>query len=304
MCEIKDECRATLKKARDLQAQVGVPEAERCSLPPTFNRLRNEERIHALTAQYEAIIAECEKQIAEHAASKEAELELQSWRQVCERVENHLRELQTELGESTEGYVSGAEIWTLTLNEVMSLIDLDEAAIAECENKLAAKAEAERLEREAAKAAEQARIAADPAGAFLAQISAKAELEAARKAAMQSWQALRSAQKTLDIPANEREPHLVFEGKTIAEIVELTASLDAKTVELSAVVEKQKSQARHKLEAEYRKVLEEGNKAARFLRKRERPMPKLEPMSNSELLAGISEMRGAISRMCALVNAA
>jgi len=70
MNEIKSECVETMKNARALQEKLGVPESERCSLPPTFHLFRNENRIQGLTLLYEGIIFECRAKLA---AREEAE---------------------------------------------------------------------------------------------------------------------------------------------------------------------------------------------------------------------------------------
>ncbi|MEI7512056.1 MAG: hypothetical protein WCK01_01190 [Candidatus Uhrbacteria bacterium] len=55
----KLECVEMMKCARALQAELNVPETERCSLPLNFNLLRKVERINALTEQFETIVTDC-----------------------------------------------------------------------------------------------------------------------------------------------------------------------------------------------------------------------------------------------------
>lgn len=64
MCEIKNECRETMKKARELQERLGVPVGERCSLPPNFHLCHDERRIETLTEQFEAIAEDCRERLA------------------------------------------------------------------------------------------------------------------------------------------------------------------------------------------------------------------------------------------------
>lgn len=52
----REICIFTMNKARCFQAELGVPEGERCELPKTFKLFRKIERIQALTAEYTVVV--------------------------------------------------------------------------------------------------------------------------------------------------------------------------------------------------------------------------------------------------------
>ncbi len=109
----KDASREAMIEARKLQKELGMSEGELCSLPTNFNRLRNVERLNALTAEYERIETECRVKLTEKREAEAKALadspacviaalttanEITTVRKRCERELANLQRLERKAG--------------------------------------------------------------------------------------------------------------------------------------------------------------------------------------------------------------
>ncbi|MCR4256240.1 MAG: hypothetical protein NUW08_00880 [Candidatus Uhrbacteria bacterium] len=159
----KDTCREAMIEAREFQQELGVPETEQCKLPATFNCFRSVERFEALTAEYDAIAAECRATLVAEAKAEAAKPESRllaafeltaahdALRKVCERELANVQRLQRQAG------------LPVALCRSFKKLSLEELALLENEyhsiaDRMLADAKALREQREAAAVAEAGRI--------------------------------------------------------------------------------------------------------------------------------------------------